>query len=140
MSNKLFLLLPLLAGVPLFLTGALSRPPADIAASPFLPQPIQWAAPEGGAASLFDRALERLSPERVAWLQVTLWQRMAAAEPAFESQGSLQLGPRNCARLDLAVSTGVCPGRWLVVSDGHALAQVVQLGRRAPRVTARLLV
>jgi hypothetical protein len=140
MSNKLFLLLPLLAGVPLFLTGALSRPPADTTASPFLPQPIQWTAPEGGPAGLFDLALQRLSPERITWLQVTLWQRMTGAESTIESQGSLQIGPRNCARLDLTLSAGACPGRWLVVSDGHALAQVVQLGKSTPKVNTRLLV
>jgi len=139
MTNKFYLLLPLLAGPPLFLTGALSRPPANTAALPFLPQPIQWTAPEGGPAGLFDRTLERLSPEHITWLQLTLWQRMAAAESAIESHGSLQLGPRNCARLDLTVHAGACPGRWLVVSDGHALAQVVQLGTGKPKVTARLL-
>jgi hypothetical protein len=139
MSNKLFLLLPLLAGVPLFLTGALSRPSADTAASPFLAQPIQWTAPDGGPAGLFDLALQRLSPEQISWLQVTLWQRMSTPESAFESQGALQIGPRNCARLDLTVRTGANPGRWLVVSDGHALAQVVQLGTGTPTVTTRLL-
>lgn len=140
MSNKLFLLLPLLAGVPLVLTGALSRPPADTAAPPFLAQPIQWTAPEGGPAGLFDRAVERLSPERITWLQVTLWQRMSTADLAFESQGSLQIGPRNCARLDVTVNAGACPGHWLIVSDGHALAQVVQLGTGTPKVNTRLLV
>jgi hypothetical protein len=139
MSNKLFLLLPLLAGVPLFLSGALSRPPADVAVSPFLAQPIQWTAPEGGPAVLLDRAVERLSPEHITWLQVKLWQRMSTVDGAFESQGSLQIGPRNCARLDLTVSSGACPGQWLVVSDGHALAQVVQLGSAPPRVNTRLL-
>jgi hypothetical protein len=142
MTTRLLLLLPLFAGLPLFLTGAL-RPPAADPAPAFVAQPVALA-PELEAAKLtvgavLDRTIERLSPARLRWLKVDLWQRTRDGERAFESLGTLQLGPNHCARLDLTIRTGSMTGQWLVVSDGHALAHVVQLGSDPPTVDSRLL-
>jgi hypothetical protein len=143
MSKKSLLLLPLLSAAPLFLAGAPRRLSAD-AADSFVADSLTSAAEQDllaeGAASLFDRALEQLSPQRLQWLQLSLWQRMRNADMAFESQGSLLLGPNHCARLDITIQPGNTPARWLVVSDGRALAHVTQIGKRPPSVTTRLLV
>jgi hypothetical protein len=126
----------------LFLTGALRRP-ALAPVARFTIVPVSLAAdvaPHGlAAADLLNRAIDRLDPAKVAWLRLKVWQRMCAGEIAFESEGTLQLGPKHCARLELAVHTGAVPGRWLVVSDGHALAHVVQLGDEKPTVASQLL-
>jgi hypothetical protein len=145
MSRRPFLLLALLAVVPLFLTGALRRSPADSvpgSGPAFLPRvidiPNDWK--DAGVARLFDCAVERLAPEQLAWLHVTVWQRMAASEVPFESTGALQIGPGHCVRFDLTIHTGAIPGHCLVVSDGHSMVHVVQLGKSQPTITSRLLV
>ena len=143
MPKKLLLLVPLLTALPLFLTGALRRP-AVAPPAPFTVEAIalpREVAPQGLAAGdLLQRAIDGLEPAHVTWLRATLWQRMHTGDSTFESEGTLQLGPEHCARLDLTVRTGAIPGRWLVVSDGHALAHVVQLGDDPPTVITRLLV
>jgi hypothetical protein len=143
MPKKLLLLVPLLIALPLFLTGALRRPalaPLPSFTIEAVAIPSDVAPPGLGAAALLERAIERVDPARLAWLHVTLWQRMSDGEVPFESDGTLQLGPEHCARLELTVRSGAVPGRWLVVSDGQALAHVIQLGNDAPAVTSRLLV
>ena len=141
MSKKLILFLPLLSAAPLFLAGALRRPASEPAFS-FEPQPI-GLAPELTAASpdtLMNLAVDRLSPQRMPWLRVRLRQWMHSMETRFDAEGTLQLGPDHCARLDLAVHVGRMSSRSLVVSDGQAVAQVVQVGAAEPSITTRLLV
>jgi hypothetical protein len=145
MAKKLLLLLPLLTGLPLFLTGALGRPATAPVTSviPFNAEPISLPPDINlagkGAAALYERAMERLAPQRVSWLNMKLWQRMAEGELAFESDGTLQLGPRYCARLEITVRGGGLLGRRLVVSDGHALAHVTQFGNDEPTEDFRLV-
>jgi hypothetical protein len=141
MSKKLLLFLPFVTAL-VFVPGALRRSPVSPASS-FVPQPISLA-PDlsdvgSSASSLLDRAVARLAPARLTWLKVTLWQRMAGSDVPFESEGTLQLGPQHCARLDLSVRTGAIASRWLVVSDGNAVAHVVQLGAGAAKVKSQLL-
>jgi hypothetical protein len=142
MTKKLLLILPLLVGPPFLLTGALRRPPIAPVA-PFTAEPVVLAAnldlSGQNAGQVLDQALARCAPDRLTWLHVKLWQRMAAHATTFESEGTLQLGPNHCARLDLTVFTGVTPGRWLVISDGHAIAQVTQFGSEAPTAVSQLL-
>jgi len=142
MPKKFLLLVPLLTALPFFLTGALRRP-AVATPAPFTIESVTLdpaVAPHGLAApDLLQRAIDRLDPAHVTWLRARLWQRMHAWEVAFESEGTLQLGPEHCARLELTVRTGAAPGHWLVVSDGHALAHVVQIGTDEPTVVSRLL-
>jgi hypothetical protein len=141
MTKKLLLFLPLVTAL-LFLAGAL-RPGPVSPACPFVPQTIalagELADPKWTAVALLDRAVERLAPARLSWLKLVLWQRMTGGDVHFESEGTLQLGPQHCARLDLNVRTEATAGRWLVVSDGNAVAHVVQLGSAAPTVTSKLL-
>lgn len=142
MMIKLLALLPPLAGIALFLTGALDRPvpeAAQPAAPAFAPQPLPLVQGGGDPARLLDSALDRLSPARLSWLRVRLWQQMTDSEVRFESEGTLQIGPRHCARLDLRVLAGPRASRLLVVSDGHALAHVLQPDGEAPVVTSQLL-
>ncbi len=143
MMNKLLYLLPLFSALPLFLSGALRRPPAP-PESAFRAAPVALGpdvAPlVADPAGLLGQAIDRLAPARVAWLRVDLWQRMTAGDVAYESTGTLQLGPKQCARLDVAVQTSGAAARWLVVSDGRAYVHVVKLGDDAPVVTSRLFI
>ena len=140
MSKKFLFLLPLLSAAPLFLAGALRRPVPDAAAS-FSPQTVPLAPDlvSADAATLFDRALDRIGPEKVRWLKVHLRQHMETAETAFDAEGTLQLGPDRCARLEMNVNTGGKRSRSLVVSDGHAVAQATESGSGPPNITTGLL-
>jgi hypothetical protein len=141
MPKKFLLLLPFLIGLPLFATGALRRPtlaPVPSFAAEPLTLPTELG-PAANAASVLDRAIERLSPECVVWLETKVHQRRLAGPIAFESEGTLLIGPNFCARLELAVRTGALSGRWLVVSDGHAYAHVSQVAEDAPVIVSGLL-
>jgi hypothetical protein len=139
MTKKLLVLVPLLIGLPLFATGALRRPPVAPLPS-FIDGPFSLP-PEYGTtpADWLNRALERLSPDRVTWLETRIRQRRLTGAIPFESEGKLLLGPDHCARLELTVQTGAMSGRWLVVSDGHAYAHVSQVASDTPTVTSGLL-
>jgi hypothetical protein len=141
MPKKLLLLVPLLTALPLFLTGALRRP-TIAPVTPFISEAIPLSPERAGlgAGEVLQGALDRLNPTRVSWLSMKIWQRMHHGESRFESEGTLLLGPEYCARLELTARSGAVPGRWLVVSDGHALAHVIQLGDDAPTVVSGLLV
>jgi hypothetical protein len=143
MSQKLAYLLPLLAAVPLFLLGALRRQGNEVTAD-FIPQKATLAADLGVSANdgagLIAAAAARLGPDQVQWLHTTLWQRQAVSAVPFESEGSLQLGPNQCVRLDLTTRSGSVSARRLVVCDGQAVARLVQVGRSAPVVRTDLLV
>lgn len=65
---------------------------------------------------------------------------MNASEVGFLAEGSLQLGPGHCARLDMQVHTGTVGSRLLVVSDGHALARITRYAGEAPIIAGQLLV
>jgi hypothetical protein len=144
MPSKLLALLPVLLCVALFLTGALNHPPAEPAPpaeTPFVAQAVALPADLAGLSGerLLDRALARVAPDRLAWLRVRIWQRMSDDHAAFESDGVLQLAPRHCARLDVTVRTAKQISRLLVVSDGHALAEVSQQDGSEPVVVSQLI-
>lgn len=115
------------AGVAVLLMGAWERPVTP--ASPvvhvdFVAQPISLAdGVPTNPASLLDAACAALHPDRVFWLQTTIWQQTNDPDIRFEAEGPLLLGPSGCARLELAIRTQGATCQMLVVSDGHALAQ-----------------
>ena len=137
MATKLLLLLPLLAGSSLFLSGAWSLPsqrPEVFVDFPFVahdPQPPAQDAPLEGER-LLDQTLARFAPDKLKWLHVAIWQKMADAEVAFEAVGALHLAPNGCARLEMQVARKANHSKLLFVSDGHAYAQETRTGDAAP--------
>ena len=138
MPKNLLLLLPLLTLGTLSLMGARHGPFAQAplpAESLFVPQtvPLNHAliGDEATGEQLLNRALENLAPGRMAWLHTRVWQKMIDREAHFEAEGTLTLGPHHCARLELTMRPG---GKLLVVSDGHALAEVVRVAGEPPAV------
>jgi hypothetical protein len=146
MFKKLFFLLPVTLGSSLLLTGAWRGPlppPTPPPAPRFLAQNVpvnpDLIGEEATGMQLLDQAIAHLSPGRVTWLHTQVWQKMSDAQIDFEAEGTLDLAPGQSARLDLTVRTQGVTGRLLTVSDGHALAQVRQMGGASPQVDSVLL-
>jgi hypothetical protein len=145
MLKKLFFLVPAILGPSLLLTGAWNSPPPVAPAAPpaFVAQPVdlnrELIGDGATGVQLLDRALARFGPARLSWLRTKIWQKMSDGQTEFEAEGTLELAPGQCARLDLAVRTAARKGRLLAVSDGHALAQVLHVGGGSPQITSALL-
>lgn len=147
MSLRWLLLGPLIVGGALALPGAWHAPPAvpaAPAAPAFVPQPISLDRAIVGVgttgAQLLDRALAALAPERVTWLCTKVWQQFNDAPTEFVAEGTLIRGPGGCARLDVIIHVGNGHGgRTLRVSDGRALAEVLQHDGAEPNVTTHLI-
>jgi hypothetical protein len=141
MSFLRSLLLPILAGLGLILSGALAQqtsPPAKSpsAAPPAKPKadlPLPKADPK--ATATLDQALEALDPKRLKWMKTTLWQQVDVQGLTFQAEGAYLAGPDHRMRLDLAVHLGGTTGKLEVVSDGTDLWQVQQVGKGERTVT-----
>lgn len=118
--------LPLFAvplGSILLVAGATnwpSTPAAPAAAAPPLAT-VTHADPE--ATRILDGALAALAPERIAWLETTLWQRVNVQGLAYEADGRYLTGPGHRVRLEMKTRTGSGEGRVLIISDGATLWQ-----------------
>jgi hypothetical protein len=132
------------ACLALLATGAL--PPQVPASSPtafdarhFQPLPFDQheTSSDFDGAALLNRSLAALKDVR--WLNVAIWQRLHDDEVGFESEARLQLGPEHCARLESEVRVGAARCRTLVVSDGHAAAEVQRVGDAPERVRGSYL-
>jgi hypothetical protein len=146
MMKKLFLLLPAVLGPSLFLTGAWRGPvppTASLPPPPFLAQTVSLnralIGDNATGAQLLDRALAQLAPSQLVWLRTEVWQKMTDARLDFEAEGTLDLAPGACARLDLAVRTPTATGRLLTLTDGHVLAHLRHFGDAAPVATSEPL-
>ncbi|MCI0682333.1 MAG: hypothetical protein L0Y71_09530 [Gemmataceae bacterium] len=149
MSKWIFLTTPCLACLIFLAAGALSRPvrgPAATAQDSFRaqPLPLDQANPHAdldGAsldgAGLIDRLLASLRDVR--WLNVAIWQRWHDRSDAYESEARLALGPDQCARLTTTVYSAAGTCRFLVVSDGRALAEVFERPGAPPHVVGTYL-
>lgn len=146
MSRPYLLLIAPLLGPIVVLTG-LWRPPSSLGAlsaeSLFVAETVpldqNLIGSQTSGEQLLDAALAQLAPERLAWLRTELWQRMSDRKTVFEAEGRLDLGPGQCARLDLTVRTPDGKGRLLTISDGRALARVLQFGATDPVAVSELL-
>src|SRR5262245_30080793 len=131
MSRFHLFLWPLLGCSTLLLTGALGKRapgPADPA------EPGPAAPPDPAALKALDQAAETLLPERVTWLEMTVWQRLACEELTYESEGRYLLGPGRRLRFASSVRVGNTRGEFLTVSDGATLWRVVRAGADGPTV------
>jgi hypothetical protein len=118
-----FLLLPVFGVSALFLSGALGRNVAGPGPSSLPPPPEDPAA-----TRLLTRAVERLKPERMPWVEAAIWQQMDCADLSYQASGRYLAGPDNRMRLDLTVRLGQSQGEMHVVSDGTTLTQSSQVG------------
>ncbi len=147
MSKKTFYLVPIFSCSVLLLTGAfnyqdiISSPappwPTQPSRSSFVPQPAPVAPglEKLDGPGLLEKALAALAPNRVRWLRMKTWQKLADDELSFEAEGRLVLGPNHCARLEMTCRTGPKTGQYLVVADGVVLAQVLRLPGQSPQVS-----
>jgi hypothetical protein len=138
MSCSRFVLLPLVAVPVLLLTGGVgpgrpaATPSTPPGAGPFAPlsqpAPPPDAAPDPAAGAALDRALALLAPDRLPWLELTLWQRITAGGVSCEAEGRYLAAPGGRFRLDLKTRHGRCTGALQVVNDGTTLWEATQIG------------
>jgi hypothetical protein len=140
MSHSRFVLLPLVACSTLLLAGGIGpgrpaaapRPAQAASAAPLAPlsqpAPPPAARADAGAEAALDRALALLGPDRLRWLQVTLWQRITAGGLSCEAEGRYLAAPGRRFRLDLKTHHGGCPGALQVICDGTTLYQATKIG------------
>ena len=138
MSCSRFVLLPLVACSALLLTGSIGPgrpspgpPPAPAAAPPARlsqPAPPADVAPDPAAGAALDRALALLAPDRLRWLEVTLWQRITIADLSCEAEGRYLAAPGGRFRIDLKTHHGNCTGALQVINDGTTLWEATKIG------------
>ncbi len=116
-----------LSCMALLLTGALGqpsyRPAADFVAD---------SAPSS-ASSLLDQVCQLWSPARVAWLRMTVLQKMSDSACEYEAEGQCWIGPGNRLRLEMASRTPRHASRLVVVSDGKTLVRATPAHGGQPR-------
>jgi hypothetical protein len=131
------LLIPVLAGSTLFLTGALNPQSAGSGAALFVPQ-----SPPTDASQLFDEALANFTAPPASpgaqWLSLTLWQKMTDGENSFEAEGRLFRGPKQLLRLEMEIKSQKRV-KLTHACDGVTLRQLVQVGDEQPVLSTYLL-
>jgi hypothetical protein len=80
------------------------------------------------AVAAVDRALSRLDPKRVQWLDVALWQRITEGGVTCEASGRYLAGPDGRFRLDLSTPSGSGAARLQAINDGTTLWHATQVG------------
>jgi hypothetical protein len=115
-----YLLLPALVVPTLLLAGALNHPVAPPAAAA---APPPSAAADVAATQALERAIVQLSPERLAWMEATVWQQLACDDFTYQAEGRYLAGPDHRLRLNLKVFLGRVRSEIQVVSDGSTLWQ-----------------
>lgn len=134
MPSRRLLLLPLLAGLTVFVAGALTL--QTTGSSPVVaPPPTLPLRPEAAAAATLHRALAALEPNQQRWVQAHVWQQVHVPHLDFQADGSYESGPGHRLRLDLQIRTETSQGRVSVVSDGQTLWQERQVAGGAATVT-----
>lgn len=129
MSSLRYFSVPLLFGGVLLWTGALASPFASSTSST-QPPPAPAAA---DVEPLLDQALVRLTPDRLSWLEMTLWQQVDLPDLHYQAEGRYLAGPDYRLRLELKVRAGGTASWLHVVSDGRTLWQCRQVGAAGPR-------
>lgn len=114
------------------LAGALGQQPgpAPSKPAPTTPRPAPPPPPKADAAAtkLLTTAAAALDPEKLAWVETTLWQQANLQGLTFRAEGLYLAAPGNRLRLDLQVHLGDTQGKLLVVSDGVTWWERLQVG------------
>jgi hypothetical protein len=128
------LLLPLLVCSSFLVTGSLNRQ----GACPTLRAhnaPMETGLPD--ANSLLDGAAAAWAPDRLQWLETSVWQQVQGAESRFISSGRLRIAPGKRQRVELSVRVGRTQGQLLLVSDGSQVRRTIRVGNGEPLVSQR---
>lgn len=113
------------------LAGALGQQPGP--APPKTPPPPRPTPPpppkaDPAATKLLTAAAMALDPEKLPWVETTLWQQANLQGLTFRAEGLYLAAPGNRLRLDLQVHLGDTQGKLLVVSDGATWWERLQVG------------
>jgi hypothetical protein len=139
-------LLTILGGSCLvILSATLTRTAASVASSPLsrgaepsaippAPAPYEDTAAERS----LELALEALKPERVQWLETTIWQKVQLPGYVYEADGSYRLAPGQRFRMEMHTHFGEAEGTLLMVSDGRELWEAERSGEGAWENVTRL--
>jgi hypothetical protein len=133
MSRSHFILVPVLACFLLLFTGLLNRRAVSSASPALLSgvDPLDVPGTPGGLEFL-DAALKTYAPDRVPWIEMTLWQRVQCDDLTYEALGRYLSAPENHLRLDVNVRMGETDGELQIVSDGKVVRCSCRFDREAP--------
>jgi hypothetical protein len=133
MSRPSFFALPALACSTLLFTGALNRQ-ASPSAPPPPPAGVDPLDPAGvpGGTDLLDAAIATFAPERIPWMQMTLWQRVQCEDVTYEAQGRYLAGPNRLLRLEMKVRVGQAQGELQMIRNGGAARCTYRIGSESP--------
>jgi hypothetical protein len=104
--------------------GSWSSPPSTSAPAPA----PAGDHPDPAALRVLESALILLHPERLGWLETTLWQRTNVRGLVFEAQGRYVAGPNQRLLMDLTTRVGATEGALRIVSDGSTLWKAMRIG------------
>jgi len=133
MAHSRCFLLPVLACSTLLLMGGWNHQ-ATPSAPPSPPagvEPIDLSGTPGGT-EILDAAAAAFAPERVPWVQMTLWQRVQCEDFTYEAEGRYLCAPGQRLRLDLKVLVGQTQGELQMISSGTALRSTCRLDNGIP--------
>lgn len=105
-------------------TLSVAGPPRPMSAVALAPEPRADAEAE----RCLQQALDAFTVERIAWLQMDIWQKIQLPTCAYEADGSYRLAPGQRFRLEMHTRAGEGEGTLLSVSDGRTLWQAERPG------------
>jgi hypothetical protein len=134
MSRYPLLLLPVLCVAILVLGGALDQKPVD-GRQPAVPAASRATVNDPKALALLDQAMDALSPQRIPWMEATVWQQVRCDDFTYQACGRVLTAPGDRSRFDVNVKVGKTQGEMRLVCDGQTLWQSIRLGSDTPAVT-----
>jgi len=124
MTRYQLFLLPAVAAAILILSGALKHKPVEGG------QPAALAS-----TAVSDPQAVAVSPERMRWLEATLWLQARCDEFTYQACGRLLMAPGDRLRFDLNVMVGKTQGELRQVCDGRTLQRSTRVGKDQATVT-----
>jgi hypothetical protein len=91
------------------------------------------------AADILERAAAAWTPERVSWLQTTIWQKVACEDLTYLAQGRYLSGPGHRLHFYLDVVVGKTHSEVQTVCDGATFWKSTRVGRGKPEITRAAL-
>ncbi len=117
-------------------SGDLHKPdaPGTHAPSSAAIRPVVSAGAPGDADVVLRQAAAAYALEKIAWLELTLWQRAAFGELEYRMEGRYLGAPHQLLRLELRLQAGPLAGKLLLISDGKVLHEKLQLPGETDRI------
>lgn len=131
-------LLPIFAALAILSSDTAGQQGAPLAK----PAKADASSPKGDAPKADESATktvtvaaEMLDPQKLGWVEATLWQKVDTQGLSFTAAGRYLAGPDHRLRIDLDVSFGKTVGKMQVTSDGATLWSVMQIAGGEPDIT-----